>query len=28
VMAGDIPGAYDYFRITAGPDFLLEAAGS
>jgi len=28
VMAGDIAGAYDYFRITAGPDFLLEAASS
>jgi len=28
VMAGDVLGAYDYFRITAGPDFLLEAAGS
>jgi len=27
-MAGDVLGAYDYFRITAGPDFLLEAAGS
>jgi len=26
VMSGDILGAYDYFRLTAGPDLLLEAA--
>ncbi len=24
LMAGDILGAYDYFRLTAGPDFLRE----
>jgi hypothetical protein len=28
LMAGDIPGAYDYFRMTAGPDFLREPAAA